>query len=88
MWLKPEEPGQPIASHLTENLEMASALWTSRSASLYFSSSESFKEKYCTALTQELGLNFGAFLPDYTVATEIEIFASIAGNYTPFHIDF
>jgi hypothetical protein len=35
-----------------------------------------------------MGMNFGAYFPDFNTMGEIETFCSRKGNYTDFHIDF
>ena len=56
--------------------------------SLYFRAPEKASELLVTALSQQVGLSFGALYPDGAPRSEVETFASKAGNVTHWHFDF
>ena len=56
--------------------------------SLYFRAPAEASELLVTALTQQLGLSFGALHPDGAPRSEVETFVSRAGHVTNWHFDF
>jgi len=56
--------------------------------SLYFRAPEMASDLLVTALSQQLGLSFGALYPDGAPRSEVESFASRAGHVTEWHFDF
>ena len=57
-------------------------------ASLYFRAPAEASELLVTALTQQLGLSFGALHHDGAPRSEVETFVSRAGHTTHWHFDF
>lgn len=93
IWFPPEKKPQPdkmhaIKSYQTQDPEFAYQAFKRGGASLYFGSSEEFRNAYCKRLSYELGMNFSAYFNDYQTMGEIETFISKKNNYTDFHIDF
>ena len=56
--------------------------------SLYFRAPVSASELLTTALSQQLGLSFGALYADGAPRSEVETFASRAGHVTHWHFDY
>ena len=56
--------------------------------SLYFRAPADASELLVTALSQQLGLSFGALYPDGAPRSEVETFISRAGHVTDWHFDF
>ena len=56
--------------------------------SLYFRAPEVASELLVTALSQQLGLSFGALYPDGAPRSEVETFVSRPGHVTDWHFDF
>ena len=56
--------------------------------SLYFRAPPQASEMLVTALSQQVGLGFGALYPDGAPRSEVETFVSRAGNVTHWHFDF
>ena len=56
--------------------------------SLYFRAPEVASELLVTALSQQLGLSFGALYPDGAPRSEVETFVSRKGHVTDWHFDF
>lgn len=80
-------PRRAADSFKTE--EPAAALTCYRAgASLYFRAPEELSELLVTALSQQLGMSFGAIYPDGAPRSEVETFASRAGHVTDWHFDF
>lgn len=77
-----------IKSIETDDVELAIVSYERGGASLYFGSSLEFRNKYCKALAYQMGMNFGAYFPDFSTMGEIETFWSRKGNLTDYHIDF
>lgn len=70
-----------VESFPTEDPNLAVKAYERGGASLYFGSSESFRDLYCKHLSNQLGMQFSSL-------SEIEVFVAKAGGYTDFHIDF
>ena len=77
-----------INSVATDDPDEAVKAYEKKGASLYFGSSLEFRNLYCKSLTYQMGMNFGAYFPDYQTMGEIETLWSKKGNLTDFHIDF
>eukprot|EP00347_Sterkiella_histriomuscorum_P017201 403350287 len=77
-----------IKSIETEDPDLAVVSYLRGNASLYFGSSLEFRNLYCKSLSYQMGMNFGAYFPDYQTMGEIETFCSRKGNLTDYHIDF
>lgn len=56
--------------------------------SLYFRAPEELSELLVTALSQQVGLSFGALYADGAPRSEVETFVSRAGHVTEWHFDF
>ena len=59
-----------------------------RGGSLYFRAPAQVAEMLVTALSQQVGLSFGALYPEGAPRSEVETFASKQGNITEWHFDF
>ena len=67
---------------------MTSSSDASAGGSLYFRAPVSASELLTTALSQQLGLSFGALYADGAPRSEVETFASRRGHVTDWHFDF
>lgn len=56
--------------------------------SLYFRAPQEVSELLVTALSQQVGLSFGALYTDGAPRSEVETFVSRAGHLTDWHFDF
>jgi len=84
----PDSKEDSIDSFETDDSKLAAASFLRGGASLYFGSSLEFRNRYCKALTYQLGMNFGAYFNDFSSKAEIETFVTQKGNFTHFHTDF
>lgn len=83
-----DQKSKQIKSIETDDLDLVIASYERGGASLYFGSSLEFRNKYCKSLAYQMGMNFGAYFPDFSTMGEIETFWSRKGNLTDYHIDF
>ena len=79
--------GGRAESFKTEDAEAALACHRA-GGSLYFRAPEEVSDLLVTALSQQLGMSYGALHPDGAARSEVETFASRAGHTTDWHFDF
>lgn len=86
VWLTATSSGA-LESFKTPDVEAALACHRA-GGSLYFRAPPEASELLTTALTQQLGLSFGAFHADMSPRSEVETFVSRKGHVTRSHFDF
>lgn len=79
--------GEGNESVRVQDAEAALACYNS-GGSLYFRAPTEIAELLVTALSQQLGLSFGAFYPEGAPRSEVETFVSRKGHVTHWHFDF
>ena len=85
VWLSSPTGGNE--SFKTADAEAAEKCYRS-GGSLYFRAPAQAADLLVTALSQQVGLSFGALYADGAPRSEVETFASRAGNVTNWHFDF
>lgn len=86
---RPASPGGVGRAESFKTDDASAALTCHRAgASLYFRAPEDVSDLLVTALSQQLGMSFGALHPDGAPRSEVETFASRAGHLTDWHFDF